>query len=243
MSVPETRAPSVQATRVRLEAIGAGVARFEGGHHCAVLELSGGEIDPGNEDRQEVIVAGLGAFLNALSFPAQLLVRAQPVDLRRYLERQEDRARSGELNQALADLARDHAAFVRGLARQRTLLERHVYVVVPARARPRQRSGVLGRVPHVVGRRTPTDAPWAGDAVGLEATEAGLVRQLSFRCDEVAAQLRRVGIEARRLDDVGLAQLYLSCWAPERARTQRLRQQLHEYTALVVRGRGAARGR
>ena len=46
MSVPETRAPSVQATRIRLETIEAGVARFEGGHHCAVLELSGGEIDP-----------------------------------------------------------------------------------------------------------------------------------------------------------------------------------------------------
>src|SRR5919199_5614936 len=137
MSSTTARARSVQATRIRLEVIEAGVAHFEGGHCCAAVELGGADVDPGNEDRQEVIVAGLGAFLNALSFPVQLLVRAQPVDLRRYLERQEDRARSGELSQALADLARDHAAFVRGLARQRTLLERHFYIVVPAQARPR----------------------------------------------------------------------------------------------------------
>ena len=234
MSSPEARAPSVQQTRIRLEAIEAGIAHFEGGHRCAVLELTGGEVSPGNDDRQEVVLAGLTAFLNALSFPVQLLVRAAPIDLRGYLERQEERARSGELNQALADLARDHAAFVRGLARQRTLLERHFYVVIPARISPRARTGPFSTLPHLL--RSGTRNREAA-ASGAEITEASLVRQLSFRCDEVASQLRRVGIDARRLDDLGLAQLYMACWAPERAHTQRLRQQLHEYTALVVTGR------
>jgi len=240
VSSPQSRAPSVQETRIRLEGIETDVARFEGGHHCAVLELSGGEVASGNEGRQEVVLAGLGAFLNALAFPVQLLVRAQPMDLRRYLERQEERARSGELHPALADLARDHAAFVRGLARQRTLLERRLYVVIPARRQPRAATGPLGRLPGLVLRRTHSRDAAASDA---DVTESSLMRQLSFRCDEVAAQLRRTGIEARRLDDAGLAELYQSCWAPERARTQRLRQQLHEYTALVVQGRGSNGGR
>jgi len=240
VSSPQRRAPSVQETRIRLEGIETGVARFEGGHHCAVLELSGGEVASGNEDRQEVVLAGLGGFLNALAFPVQLLVRAQPMDLRRYLERQEERARSGDLHLALADLARDHAAFVRGLARQRTLLERRFYVVIPARLQPRAAAGPLGRLPGLALRRRPSRYAAASDA---DVTEASLMRQLSFRCDEVAAQLRRTGIEARRLDDAGLAELYQACWAPERARTQRLRQQLHEYTALVVQGRGSTGGR
>jgi hypothetical protein len=238
MISPDTRAPSVQETRIRLEAIEGGVARFESGHRCAVLELGGGEVAAGNEDRQEAILAGLAAFLNALAFPVQLLLRAQPVDLRRYLERQEDRARSGELSQALADLARDHAAFVRGLARQRTLLERRFYVAITARLQASPANGRLAQLPRLVGRGAPP-----GDASGAGATEASLVRQLGFRCDEVSAQLRRVGIEARRLDDVGLAELYMAFWAPERARTQRLRQQLQDYTTLVVGGRAAAGAR
>jgi hypothetical protein len=228
MTSTASRAPSVQAARIRLEAIESGVAHFEGGHQCAVLELGGVDVDPGNSERQEVIVAGLAAFLNALSFPVELLVRAQPIDLRRYLERQEDRARSGELNPTLAELARDHAAFVRGLARQRTLLERHIYVVVPARAQP-HRSSPISRVSRLL-RRTASDEKSAA----VDSTEPGLLRQLSFRCDEVAGQLRRIGVEANRLDDHGLAELFHACWAPERARTQRLRLQLHEYTALVV---------
>jgi type II secretory pathway component PulM len=37
-----------------------------------------------------------------------------------------------------------------------------------------------------------------------------------------------------------LAQLYLACWSPERARAQRFRQQLDEYTTLAVRASAGA---
>src|SRR5262249_60132026 len=108
-----------------------------GGQYRAVLEVAGGgsllEID----QRQEAILAGFGAFLNALTFPVQILVRAAPVDLLRYVAALEERARQ-TLPAALAALAHDHAAFVHSLAHQRTLLERRFYAVVPAQ--PRQRA-------------------------------------------------------------------------------------------------------
>ena len=174
MSSSEGRAPSVQATRIRLEAIESGVARFEGGHSCAALECTGGELDLHGEDRQEVAIAGLTRFLNALNFPVQLLVRAHPMDLRRYLERQEERARSGAAQPgACGPGPRPHAAFVRGLARQRTLLERRLYVVIPARlqagaGRPASRgaasagpAGSPGRQAPVGGGR-PRRRAWSG---------------------------------------------------------------------------------
>jgi len=37
-----------------------------------------------------------------------------------------------------------------------------------------------------------------------------------------------------------LAQLYLACWSPERARAQRFRQQLDDYTTLAVRAAQSA---
>src|SRR5438552_1865334 len=65
-------------------------------------------------------------------------------------------------------------------------------------------------------------------------------RQLTFRCDDVARQLGRCGLAVRRLADLELAQLYLACWSPERARAQRFRQQLDDYTTLAVRAARAS---
>src|SRR5205814_6089053 len=59
-------------------------------------------------------------------------------------------------------------------------------------------------------------------------------RQLNDRCDVIGRQLGRAGLRATRLDDLGLAQLYHTSWAPEVARTQRLRRELADYTSLVV---------
>jgi hypothetical protein len=111
--------------------------------------------------------------------------------------------------------------FVQGLARRRTLLERRFYVVVPAEHAP--------------------DAGWSlrfGPGAGASDDEArrdAARRQLTFRCAEIARQLGRCGLSVRRLVDLELAQLYLACWSPERARVQRFRQQLDEYTTLSVR--------
>src|SRR5206468_12158180 len=59
-------------------------------------------------------------------------------------------------------------------------------------------------------------------------------RQLTDRCEVIGRQLGRAGLRTTRLDDLGLAQLYHASWAPEVARTQRLRRELSDYTALVV---------
>src|SRR5207248_5637982 len=88
-----------------------------------------------DDARLEVLLAGFATFLNGLSYPVQILVRASPVDLSRYIATVEERGRQMP-SAHLADLAHDHAAFVQNLARQRTLLERRFYAVVPAESAP-----------------------------------------------------------------------------------------------------------
>jgi hypothetical protein len=211
---------SVQTTRLGIDAIQDGVVALPGGEYRAVLEV-GGTASPLQDDaREEGLLAGFATFLNALSYPIQILVRATPVDLSRYVTSLEERGRQ-MLDGQLAALAHDHAAFVQGLARQRTLLERRFYVVVPAETPPR--GGWSGLLPG--GSTTRADEP------RREAAQ----RQLAFRCDDLGRQLGRCGLTVRRLADLELAQLYLACWSPERARAQRFRQQLDDYTTLAVR--------
>jgi hypothetical protein len=214
------RQASVQATRLGIEAIQAGVVELSGNEYRAVLEVSGTARPFDDEVRLEALMAGFATFLNALSYPIQILVRASPVDLTRYVSTLEERGRQFGDGQ-LAELAHDHAIFVQGLARQRTLLERRFYVTVPAEAAPR--AGWTR---------------WFGSTSRLEDEEprrAAARRQLTFRCEEVARQLMRCGLLVRRLEDLELAHLFLACWSPERARAQRFRQQLDDYTTLAVR--------
>jgi Arc/MetJ family transcription regulator len=145
-----------------------------------------------------------------------------------YVARVEERARM--LSPALVGIARDHAAYVQGLTRQRTLLERRIYIVVPWSSSAEEDSPAsvfpLMRLP---GKRRRTDAT-VDDQLRAETIQ----RLLSDRCEVIGRQLSRAGLRATRLDDLGLAQLYHVGWAPEVARTQRLRRELADYTALVV---------
>jgi len=215
-----TRAASVQTTRLGIDAIENSVVALPGGEYRAVLEVSGTASPLEDDVREEGLLAGFATFLNALGYPIQILVRATPVDLSRYVASLEERGRQ-MVDGQLAALAHDHAAFVQGLARQRTLLERRFYVVVPAE--PPVRAGWPGLVPG--GNNRTEDEP----------RRAAARRQLVFRCDDLTRQLGRCGLTVRRLGDLELAQLYLACWSPERARAQRFRQQLDDYTSLAVR--------
>lgn len=211
------RRAAVQTSRLRLENIDGGVVRLAGPLYRAVVEVSGATVPMDDDARREAVLAGYAGFLNALSFPVQILVRAVPVDLSRYLGALEERARR-QLPPDLAALARDHVAFVQGLARQRTLLERQFYVVVPAQ------SAVRGGWP-----------AWRRTRAGSDETHADTARrQLTFRCDEVVRHLGRCELTTRRLEDVELAALFMACWSPERSRLQRFRQRLEHYTTLVV---------
>ena len=212
--------------RLDLTAIRHGVACF-GSHeqteYCAVVEIAGSQesLAKVDEAKQEELLAAYAQFLNSLTFPFQLLVQVRPVDLTWYVTRVEERARM--LSPGLVAIARDHAAFVQGLTRQRTLLERRVYVVVPW-SRPTEYGS--GSRPLIFIRLMGRSAQ--------AATVDAVRRQLNDRCDAIGRQLSRAGLRATRLDDLGLAQLYHSSWAPEVARTQRLRRELADYTALVV---------
>ena len=157
------------------------------------------------ERQQEAIVAGYAAFLNGLTFPVQILVRVLPIDLERYLAELERRAAARGCRSTLAELARDHVAFLRRLARNRTLLERRFYVVVPAdgasaaRSPPRLAASAAGAA-----RRS---TPRRGAAAAHRPLRGGRPPAGPLRADAPGAWA-----------SAELAQLYHACWCPELAR-------------------------
>jgi hypothetical protein len=84
---------------------------------------------------QNSLVAGFARWLHSLDGPAQILVRAQRVDLTQMADRLAARAPSLP-HPALEDAARAHAAFLDDLAARRELLHRHVTVAVRSTRSP-----------------------------------------------------------------------------------------------------------
>ncbi|MHB1504815.1 MAG: PrgI family protein [Acidimicrobiales bacterium] len=90
---------------------------------------------------QEALVAGFARWCNSLAEPAQVVVRAEPVDLAPMIDRVLAAA-PGLPHPGLEQAAREHVQFLADLAARRTLLRREVLVVL--RQRPSSDRGGAG---------------------------------------------------------------------------------------------------
>jgi len=171
-----------------------GVLCLRGGDYRALLEAQSVNFALKSEVEQEAIIAGYRAFLNSLSYPIQVVVRVLPTDVEAYLAgvREQFSRRGGE---ALRRLALDHEAFVRRLGRERTLLERRFYIVLPA--------GLEGAF-----ERRGFRWPWQGTRSNVRHNLDAAARQLAFRCQELTQALASFGVAARRLTTEEMVQLW-----------------------------------
>ena len=218
--------------RLDLAALEGGIACFgtrSPTHAVTLLDVVGAEAALASADdaTQEELLAGRAQFLNAQTTPFQVLLRAEPVDLEGHLARV--RARAEQLPAALRTIALEYIQFLQALAQQRTLLERHCYIVlpdqraeIPAISLSRRMRAFL-RLKFGLSRGPKSGVERSGDP---EMVPASVARRLHARSDLVARQLGRSGLHTRRLASQQVADLLHRCWSPELARVQRFRDEL-----------------
>ncbi|MGW2157520.1 PrgI family protein [Nonomuraea sp. NPDC001699] len=136
---------------------------------------------------QAALVGGFGRWLNSLEAPVQLLARARPADLTGLVQAVEAQAEALP-HPALAQAAREHAAYLTELHTSRELLTRQVLVVL--RDHP-----ASGR-----GRRS----------VRRDASAAVVMR----RAAETERALASLGVTTRVLDADQAAQALAECLDP-----------------------------
>jgi hypothetical protein len=96
---------------------------------AAVAEVSTVSFALRTPDEQDALVAVFGRWLNSLSGPAQILVRAERVDLAATIVSLEDHARRLP-HPALTAAAQEHAAFLSTISTHHELLRRQVLLVI-----------------------------------------------------------------------------------------------------------------
>lgn len=98
---------------------------------------------------QDALIAGFGRWLNSLTAPVQVLIRAERVDLTEAIAALKEAA-PGLPHPALEAAAREHATFLADLAGRRDLLRRQVLLVLrePANGDTADRGRVLRQADH-----------------------------------------------------------------------------------------------
>ncbi len=174
----------------------------------AVLEVFPINLALKAQEEQEAIIERFGALIRSLSFPLQVLVRNQRLDLLPYIQRFLTRPQNTTAHPSTADaLARSVAELVQQIAAQRTLIERHVYVIIPTEpraSRARRRGGFSA----LSGARRAQD---------LSETQEQARQELALRAEALAQHLASCGLACRRLRNDDLVRLYYQCLTPERA--------------------------
>ena len=211
---PAREQPGVQRDMVRLrETKGDMLCLYAPGSptrrsYRAVLEVSPINLSLKAEDEQEAIIERFGALIRSLSFPVQILVRNQRLDLTPYIRHLlAQPGAGGQHPPTWYALAASLAELLQKIAAQRTLIERHVYVIIPASqgtGSSRRRSGF----PTLFGKRR---------AQRMAETEEQARQELALRAEALTQQLASCGLTCHRLHNTELARLFYSCLTPERA--------------------------
>lgn len=182
-----------------LEDVVEGVICLRGGEYRAIIQAQSVNFALKSEEEQEAVMAGYRSFLNSLSHPLQILVRILPTNIEPYLAGFRQNLTANGNTDAIRRLALDHETFVRRLARERTLLERRFYLVVPA--------GDFGTSGAAAIRW-----PWKRDGRRLDDQHLAVAAaQLDARCQEIAQGLTSFGVTSRRLESEELAELWAAC--------------------------------
>src|SRR6266700_3608663 len=99
--------------------------------YVTVLEVEGINYTLKSPEEQSAIIANYRALLAGLSYPLQILVRVLPLNLASYLVHLAD-APQREQQGIWEALAGSHEQLMQQLSRDRTLLERHCYIILTA---------------------------------------------------------------------------------------------------------------
>ncbi|MGH9075733.1 MAG: PrgI family protein [Acidimicrobiales bacterium] len=149
---------------------------------------------------QEGLVAGFARWLNSLDKPAEVLVRAEPVDLTPQVDALLEAA-PGLPHPALESAARGHARFLADLAERRDLLRREVFVVLrqPPQSHSAGHSAGNDAASRLHRRAAEATAALGGAGVTLTALEGPQASTCLARALDPAGERRPAGLDGAAL--------------------------------------------
>jgi len=167
-----------------------------------------------SEQEQNAIIFAYQNFLNSLTFPIQILMRSQQLDLSNYLSKLKQLA-DMQVNELLRIQTLDYTDFITKLISMANIMDKKFYVVV-AYTPPAKIQGANGLFSNMFGNK-------AAGPVQFTTTEfAQYAKELEQRLQVTQSGLNSIGIRAASLNTQQIIELLYSIYNPREAAKQKL---------------------
>jgi hypothetical protein len=215
---PTPKNPNSTQSTLQLSELRDGMVIMLDGSFRAVIACKSINFDLMSEREREGVEYSYQNFLNSLTFPVQILVRSQRVDIGPYIEKLINTRRSQD-NMLLGVLMDDYINFMDALAQEANIMEKSFYIVVPyfplgdGANLVEQGKGFFGKL----FARPQNNITKIDTAAYQKAKD-----EIKNRVDVVVAGMFQIGVQSAQLDTKSLGELYYNFYNPDTAVNQPL---------------------
>lgn len=206
------------------------------GSFRAVITCKSINFDLMSSREREGIEYAYQSFLNSLTFPVQILVRSQRVDIAPYLDRL-DTMRRGQDNMLLGVLMDNYIDFIDNLAQEANIMDKSFFMVVPYYPAGDLDSAVASSKNLFSSLFKPQQQTHI--KINQEAYEKGK-DELQNRINTVLSGLFQMGVRSVQLNTKELGELYYNFYNPDTAVRQPLGDFSNITNTYVQKGQGEA---
>ncbi len=197
---------------VEVEEIKENTVFLKGGGLRQVVMVSGLNTALMAEQEMEALSAGYINFLNGLDFQIQIIVHSRKVNIERYLSSLESRIKD-EPSALLQSQIKEYQEFIGGFVRENSIMEKSFLVIVPFSpimiSGKDAISGISKFLPFL--NKGNKNEKKAEDDASLKEN----LEQLEQRSTQVVEGLSVMGLEAIRLENQALIELFYNFYNPE----------------------------
>ena len=212
-SKPTPKNPNSTQSTLQLSEVRDGMVIMNDGSFRVVVSCKSINFDLMSDREREGVEYSYQNFLNSLTFPVQILVRSQRVDIGPYIDKLVSTRRSQD-NMLLGVLMDDYINFIDALSQEANIMEKSFYIVIPyfpngdAANLVEQGKGFFGKL-----FARPQNTITRIDSVAYQKAKD----ELKNRTDSVIAGLFQLGVQSVQLNTKSLGELYYNYYNPDTA--------------------------
>jgi hypothetical protein len=176
-----------------VEDISEDVVILNGGNACSIIEVTATNFALLSNEEQNAKIYAYASLLNSLSFPIQVIIRSQKLDISSYLKLLENQAKT-TTNQMLSEQIKLYRDFVQELVKVNTVLDKKFYICLSYSYMEKG----TGAATNLGNKNVSKDSNFVAQAkTGLRS-----------KADSLHSQLSRLNLQARTLEKEELTKLY-----------------------------------
>jgi len=178
---------------------------LKNGRVSVVIETTSLNFDLLDGKEQDARIYSFAAFLNAILFPVQIVIRTQRTDIARYLKLLEE-YKAKVPSESIQKQVSIYQEFINNLTQTTQILDKRFYVVIPSQKLPI------------------TTNSWVKQAFGKPKRIVNLSQlvnkakeELIPKRDQIIKQFGNLGVAARQLTTDELIKLFYSVYEPDKS--------------------------